>query len=258
MLTNKTTTSLIPVSNRYYFLDLIRAITLINMIAYHALYDLVYLHQISIPFYTGKVGYLWQQSICWTFIFLSGISFHFGKHPVKRASILTMSGLLITVITLLFMPELPVFMGILSFMGMAWFCMILIQPLTKKLQPAYGFGLAIILFIFSRNINSKSLGFESFHILDLPDFLYQSPVGFIFGFPTDHFISGDYFSLFPWFFLYLAGYYLWELLKRNDTILNLLQKGSLPLLNQIGRHTLPIYLIHQPLLLLLFELIFKK
>ena len=245
-----------PISIRYHFLDVIRAITLINLIAYHALYDLVYLYHISIPFYTGKAGYLWQQSICWTFIFLSGISFHFGRHPIKRACVLTLSGMVITLITLFFMPELPVYMGILSFMGMAWFIMILVQPLLKKLDPFHGFLLSSVLFIVFRDINQGILGFESIHILTLPDWLYKSHIGFIFGFPTDSFISGDYFSLIPWIFLYLSGYFFWKLIQKKEAVLTFLQKGNIPFFNQIGKHTLPVYLIHQPLLLLLFEFLF--
>ena len=102
-----------PISyKRYHFLDFIRGFTLINMILYHGTYDLVYLYNVSIPAYESRGGYLWQQAICWTFIFLSGISFHFGKKHLKQAILLTLAGLLITIVTAILMPQFPVFMGI--------------------------------------------------------------------------------------------------------------------------------------------------
>ena len=67
---------------RLHLLDLIRGITLLSMIAYHGSYDLVYHYGLPIPGYTGLPGYLWQQSICWTFLFLSGFCFSLGR-PVR-------------------------------------------------------------------------------------------------------------------------------------------------------------------------------
>ena len=57
---------------RYRKLDAIRGIALINMIAYHAIWDLVYLYGFQWDWYQSEIGYIWQQGICWTFIFLSG------------------------------------------------------------------------------------------------------------------------------------------------------------------------------------------
>ena len=57
---------------RLHFLDALRGFTLINMIAFHGMWNLVYLFGVRANWYTGMPGYLWQQWICWTFILLSG------------------------------------------------------------------------------------------------------------------------------------------------------------------------------------------
>ena len=57
---------------RLQLLDVIRGITLLSMIAYHGSWDLVYLAGVNWPWYHSKEAFLWQQSICWTFILLSG------------------------------------------------------------------------------------------------------------------------------------------------------------------------------------------
>ena len=68
---------------RRHGLDTLRGLTLISMIAYHACWDLVYLFGKDWSWYRSEGAYLWQQSICWTFILLSGYCFHLGHHRVR-------------------------------------------------------------------------------------------------------------------------------------------------------------------------------
>ena len=59
-------------ANRYALLDELRGLDLISMMCYHGLWDVVFLFGVQLPWYTGMPGHLWQQSICWVFILLSG------------------------------------------------------------------------------------------------------------------------------------------------------------------------------------------
>ena len=59
-------------------LDWIRGITLVSMILYHGAWDLVYLFGANWDWYRSKGAYVWQQSICWTFILLSGFCWALG------------------------------------------------------------------------------------------------------------------------------------------------------------------------------------
>ena len=49
---------------RYVLLDSIRGITLLNMILYHGMFDLVEIYGLHIPWFVDRPGYVWQQSIC--------------------------------------------------------------------------------------------------------------------------------------------------------------------------------------------------
>ena len=69
---------------RYNLLDTVRGVLIINMILYHALYDVVHIMGIPISWYTGPVGYIWQQSICWGFILLSGFCFRLSRRPLRH------------------------------------------------------------------------------------------------------------------------------------------------------------------------------
>ena len=57
---------------RYRLLDELRGLDLISMMLYHGMWDVVFLFGVAQKWYTGRPGFVWQQSICWVFILLSG------------------------------------------------------------------------------------------------------------------------------------------------------------------------------------------
>lgn len=65
-------------STRYALLDELRGLDLISMMLYHGTWDAVYLFGVAVPWYAGTPGRLWQQSICWGFILLSGFCLPMG------------------------------------------------------------------------------------------------------------------------------------------------------------------------------------
>ena len=150
-------------------------------------------------------------------------------------------------VTGIFLPEEPVIFGVLTLLGS---CMLLILPLERIFnccKPWTGFLTSMLLFILTRNINLGYLGFENWNLLELPDHLYQNLLTAYLGFPMAGFYSSDYFSLFPWLFLFTAGYFSYRILEKNDG-LEWLVHGRMKALEWLGRHSLGIYLVHQPVL----------
>ena len=73
-----------------------------------------------------------------------------------------------------------------------------------------------------------------------------STAGFI-GFTEKSFYSADYFSLFPWLFLYLTGYFGYEVAKQKGALEKLAELKSWgKFLNLVGKKSLIIYMLHQP------------
>lgn len=233
---------------RYGLIDTLRGLCFISMILYHAFYDLVFIYGVHFPFYHATAAYVWQQSICFTFILLSGFSFSFGKHHAKRGILLLGCGFLIELITVLVIPDEAVHFGILTFMGFAVLIMIPLEKILAKVPWFPGLSTSILLFVLFRNVNRQYLGFEGLKLLRLPDELYATPFLTFFGFPGPSFCSSDYFSVLPWFFLYLAGYFLWKLWNPHKEKLSFFFK-EIPFFSFIGRHTLPIYMLHQPVIM---------
>ena len=110
------------------------------------------------------------------------------------------------------------------------------------------FSAGFLLFLILRNCPDGSLGFERFVICALPDTLYRNYLTAYLGFPQAGFFSTDYFSLIPWFFLFLTGYFLMGITSRANLNEKLFAKGRFPLLNFLGKHSLVVYLLHQPIL----------
>lgn len=242
-------------------LDCIRGIAFLNMVAFHTAWDLVFLYGVRWDWYQSVGGYIWQQGICWTFIFLSGFCLPLGKHPIKRGLTVFLGGAVITIVTLVVMPQNRVVFGVLTLIGSCMLIVGALDKLLKKLMPIFGLSISILLFGVTRNVNEGWLGFETIRLCKVPDALYaceNPPAKFIMtylGFSAKDFYSTDYFSIIPWLFLFLSGYFLFRLLDEKE-LLGFLEKGVFMPIEWIGRHSFIIYMLHQPVIYLVLELIF--
>jgi hypothetical protein len=130
------------------------------------------------------------------------------------------------------------------------------EKLLRRVPAAIGLAVSFGLFLLLKNISSGSLGFEGLVICPLPQALYRNLLTAYLGFPPRGFFSTDYFPLFPWFFLFVTGYFLFRVLEKRDLNQKLFAGGQVPLLNLLGRHSLLVYLLHQPILYGLSMLLF--
>lgn len=260
---------------RYHALDELRGLVFISMVLYHGMWDLVYMFGVDVPWYRSTVGYVWQQSICWTFILLSGFCQCLGRKKYRRAGIVFGAGLLVTAVTCLVLPEDRVVFGVLTFLGTASFVATVCSPLLSRCRPLPGFLISAFLFVLTRNVNSGFAGFEGWQFMKLPEGLYQNLGTAFFGFPPADFYSTDYFSFLPWIFLFLCGCFLGrfvlhaepdgtlpgrqsgehfmqkeriEYVSHGERVKQFLRKKRLPFLGFLGRHSLLFYLLHQPVL----------
>ena len=125
-------------STRCALLDELRGLDLISMMLYHGMWDLVYLFGVSAPWYGSWQGELWQQSICWVFLLLSGFCLPLGRHPVKRGAMVFGCGALVTAVTLIFMPADVVWFGVLTLLGSAMIITGLLEKWLEKVPPVVG------------------------------------------------------------------------------------------------------------------------
>ena len=216
------------------------------MIAFHLIWDLVYIFDVKMPWYESLGGYIWQQGICISFIFLSGFCWSMGKNKFKRGALVLIASLIITIATMMFMPEGLILFGVLSFIGSAMLIMIPLEKILRRFNAYIGFTLAMILFLVTKNINYRTLSFFGHEILKMPQNWYSNLFTAYLGFPAPDFTSADYFAIFPWIFLYISGYFLCIIVKKYDWM-RYLEKSIFKPLEWCGKKSLIIYMLHQPL-----------
>ncbi len=232
---------------RYNLLDILRSLALVNMIIYHAMWDVVYIFGTKIEWYTSQAGFVWQQCICYTFILLSGFCWHMSKHKLRHGFVVFACSVLISVVTALFMPKNMVLFGVLSLLGSAAIIMIALDKVLKKLNPYLGFIICVLLFALTRNAGAGEIGLGEWTMLHLPDGIYSNLLTAYLGFAPEWFASVDYFPLIPWLFLYMVGYFMYMIFCKNDWLRFLTCKSVRPA-EWLGRHSLVIYMLHQPVI----------
>lgn len=236
---------------RHHDIDTLRGVALISMIGYHACWDFVYLLGADWPWYRSFGAYVWQQSICWTFILLSGYCFFLGRRPVRRGLITFSAGAIVSAVTYVVLPEAPIFCGVLTFLGLAALISALMKEALRRIPPRLGLGASFALFMLFRDVNEGFLGFEGVRIAALPR--GTNLLTAVLGFPPPGFTSSDYFPLLPWLFLFWTGVFLSRLRpEREDLILR-----PVPVVTAMGRRSLLVYMAHQPLLYALLPLFDK-
>ena len=238
-----------PHDTRVRLFDIVRGLAVVSMVLFHGCYDLVYLSGVSLPWFAGLFQDVWRASISWTFLFIAGCMCHYSHNNIVRGAKLLALSLGIYVVTGIAAVDTPISFGIIFCMGA---CGLLAGTLQRlKLLPS-GLVPAIIffcLFIITLNVSHGTLHF-GFATLDIPHELYETPWLSWLGFPGPHFVSGDYYPVLPYFFMYLTGAAL---------LAKPIEKGFSPWIYKlhcaplefIGRHALLIYVVHQPLLLVL-------
>ena len=239
---------------RYRLLDELRGLDLISMMLYHGMWDVVFLFGVVQKWYTGRPGFVWQQSICWVFILLSGFCLPLGHHPFRRGAVVFGAGALVTAVTLLFLPEDVVWFGVLTLLGSSMLLTAALDPLLRRVPPAVGVALSALLFWVPYPTMTGFWNLPGGR-LALPQALYASwPTAYL-GFMPKSFFSTDYFPLLPWLFLFWAGYFLHHLVGRGR--LAPLRRSVCPPLGWMGRHSLVIYLLHQPVILGVLTAVFR-
>lgn len=239
------------IANRIGMMDEVRGLAIILMVLYHAGFDLVFLYGISIPFFTTPQMDFLRDFFAGLFIFISGAACRLSHNNLKRGIICFLFGMALTLFTWLFAPSEIILFGILHMLGLSMILFYLLRPLLDKIKfPIVGFLVCALLYGFTAGISSGHLG-----PLSLPDSLYQISWLFPIGITAPGFFSSDYFPLLPWIFVFFAGSYFGIYLKEHR-VPKFIYKTHIKPLAFVGRHTLWIYLLHQPVLYGVFALFF--
>ena len=241
---------------RYLLIDGIRGLAVTSMVVFHFLYDVNIVYAKNPGWYAQAHIHIWQQSICWTFIFIAGFVWQLGqKNNFRRGIYLNLFGFAISLVTWAFIPTEAIWFGILNFIGCAVLLMIPLHKVMCKVPPIIGVTVSFISFVIFKNVQRGYLGIGEMKLLTMPEFLYRIKVLTPFGFPYPGFASSDYFPIFPWLFLFFTGYFFYTIFEKQDLWKNIAYR-KIFILSSIGKKTVWIYLVHQPICMLVCMLLF--
>lgn len=235
--------------SRIVFFDTWRGLSIISMVLFHFAYDLVYIEGLALLWFTRPLTDLWGASISWSFLFIAGSMCSFSKNALKRAFIYGLFALMIYVATSIAHIDAPISFGIIYCMAACTLIEALLQKCGIFVQGYTTAALLFILFLVLYNLPSGTVGIGPLCIR-LPSTLYATGYLAWLGFPGLHFIASDYYPLLPYLLLYLSG------AACNRAALAqgytpALQRLYIPVVSEIGKYPLVIYILHQPLLLLI-------
>lgn len=233
---------------RLFLLDEIRGLAVIAMVIYHAFYSMTFIFNIEAVYPIMYAIMPYEPIIPITFITISGIVSAYSKSNLKRGIIIFSIALIITLATCIVIPEQAILFGILHFLGIGLIIYSLLKERFDKVPIHIGFIISLILFIVSYNIPRGVIGFIPYPNIDIPKQLYSVYALSFLGFPSEDFVSSDYFPIIPNLFLLFAGTFIGRYLKEIKTP-ELLYKKLCPPLDFIGKHALIIYVVHQPLII---------
>jgi len=209
---------------RYSELDIARGIAVVAMIAYHALFDITY-------FKTGNAPAIVAAfAIAGSFIFISGICTHISWHRYRsvrpflwRSAKLAAAAAIITAVSFLLLESNWIVFGILHFFALAG---LLAIPLLRLRNGTLALvAMAIFALALFGNTN--------------PYLLWLMPTNFA---------TFDYFPILPWLGVYAFGIYFGRMFY-NDGKRSFRWQFKFWPLEWAGRHSLLIYFVHQPVII---------
>jgi uncharacterized membrane protein len=234
------------VQERFWEIDALRGIAVVAMVLYHFSYDLAYFGVFDVGFFRSGLGLDAGRLIGGSFILLAGLSLtlSYGRATASRSSggklfrkylsrglRIFFYGMVITLLTWIFLPNEMIVFGILHLIGAS---IILAYPFLNLKLPNVALGGACVA------IGSVLRDLD----VDSPWLVWLGTD------PT--FFMLDYWPIFPWFGVVLfgiaAGNALYED-RRKQAASSTPRPSAVRPLAFLGRHSLVVYLVHQPVLL---------
>ncbi|WP_214044490.1 heparan-alpha-glucosaminide N-acetyltransferase [Methanomethylovorans sp.] len=235
------------VHSRFWEIDALRGIAIFFMVLFHFFYDMVFFGVFHVDVWSGPVFYI-GRSAAILFIFLVGVSLtlsrsrskasglkvSFSKY-LKRGFHIILWGMVFTLTSWVLFPDKVIVFGVLHFIGTA---IILSYPLLKYHFPNLIGGLIVL---FSGGL-MKNLSVDSPWLIWL-------------GITPPYFQSLDYFPLSPWFGVIMLGIFTGNVMypdyHRKYYLPDFSDHRVISALELIGKRSLFIYIIHQPLMVVL-------
>jgi uncharacterized membrane protein len=226
-------------------IDALRGCAILLMIAYHFCFDLRFFHAIAADFENDPFWLGFRALIVASFMTLVGVSLVLAREarisPVRRwrrIGVIVACALAASAASYLLFPRSFIYFGILHCIAVA---SVLAWPLVRYPFAALGAGIAVIV---------AGLWYTN-AAFDAP---WLSWIGFTTAKPR----TEDYVPLAPWLGVVLVGIAVGHALLRTSFAALRPLAAAPAWLRFLGRHSLAVYMIHQPVLMTVLWLFFGR
>ena len=227
-----------PSRPRLPALDAARGLALIAMATYHFSWDLEFFGYLEPGSSTQGFLRVYARLIASTFLFLAGFSLVLAQYPtlrlqpfLRRLGVIVAAAATISVATYWFTPDSWIFFGILHAIAVSS----VVGLLFLKAPFIVTLVAAAVAFTLPTVLRSSSFDAPYFWFLGLSETLPR---------------SNDYVPLLPWIGALLTGIALARFLVDRDRLGWIARLPAGPnWLRWGGRHSLTVYLLHQPVLI---------
>lgn len=226
-------------SSRLAALDVLRGVAIVAMVVYHFSWDLSANGLIGVDVSINLGWIVFARLIAGSFLLLVGINLvlatrnGFRLRPyLRRLALIVAAAIVVSLGTYWFDPQTFVFFGILHSIAVA---SVLALPLLWA--PAWLTAIIAVFFLAGPHFLASDV--------------FNAPPWYWLGLSTDPPATVDYVPIFPWFGVVLLGVVAGRFIVDHATwpLWQWQMKGRTPrTLAFAGRWSLPIYLVHQPIL----------
>lgn len=247
--------------DRAFELDFLRGITLCWVVIMHFTYDMRYIFSLNVfDYLDGQIYWtFWEPLVLSIFVGISGVCCTFSRNNVKRGLKLLIVGIVITVATYFadkfFDLGCFILINVIHVLAISILLYSLISFIEKKFKID---PVKVNIFMTFIGIWIMMVGTQIRRLHHTVSGNWLLPLG-IYGktVPT----MGDYMPLIPWVGVFLVGAVVGRLCYKDkkSAFKDAPQafKAFTSPFQFIGRHSLVIYLVHQPVVLGLSYLIFR-
>lgn len=223
---------------RIWELDAFRGVCLLIVIAVHVTYDLVELFCV-VSLSSTRLYDFARSYTGVLFLVLSGLCVTLGRRAVRRGLTVLAGGLCVTAATVgmyclgMAGKEILIYFGVLHCLGV---CMLL-WPLLRRCPPPVRLALGVLCAALGIFLSGGARA-GSWLLMPL-------------GLPPAGFVSSDYFPLLPNLGYFLVGSFLGDTVYREKVSRLPESWGQRPIARFFcfcGRHSLAVYLLHQPII----------
>ena len=256
-----------PHPDRIPILDTLRGLSVTLMVVYHGFFTFIYMfgglyiqqnstywrpiiQNLYNAFHSPLLLFL-EPFFAGLFIVIAGICCNFSKSNLRRGLIAFSFGMLLTVVTVFLLPTageyfgfdfsgIDIYFGILHLLG---FCMIFYGLLGRWISKLPWPFMFLWLTLFA----------VTYPLIEMR---FSVPNLYFLGFADANYTYADHFPILPWIFLFLFGVSVGRLIKEHKFPSWFYKIGFTPL-SFVGRHSLLIYMAHQPVIYGIMLLVYQ-